>query len=239
MSAASSVALPHTAIDRAARPARNGRLRLLFGVIVLTSTAAFAVSVVSFAKPIGDGGDILPTYAAIQPMREYVWAFFAVAAVQLVIGASAAALAGVLLTPARGARWATAGCGLIWVGAAIYAVGVAGWASLYYFATDTSVVDPGTAARLVDHANDDGARMLGVPFGGALMVALGSLLLAVALWRARTVPRWVPILGAISTMATIVIPPYTAPGLVGEGLSSATTIALGWYAWHRPGAAPA
>jgi hypothetical protein len=232
LSAASSVALPHAALDRAEPPAGDGRLRLLFAVIVVTSVSAFLLSVVSFAKPIGDGGT-LPAFAAIRPVRGYVWAFFAVAAVQLIVGACAAALAGWILTPARGARWATVGGCLIWLGAAVYGVGVAGWAAIYFYATDTTVVDPATAARLVDHANDDTARMLAVPFGGALLVAIGSLLLAMALWRARTVPRWVPIVGALSTVATIVIPPGTALGLVGEGLSSATTVALGWYAWQR------
>jgi hypothetical protein len=232
VSVASSVTLPHAALDRAELPAGDGRLRLLFGVIVVTSLSAFALSVASFAQPIG-AGDALPTYAAIHPVRGYVWAFFAIAAVQLVVGACAAALAGWILTPTRGARWATVGGGLIWLGAAVYGVGVAGWAAIYFYATDTAVVAPATAARLVDHANDDTARMLAVPFGGALLVAIGSLLLAVALWQARTVPRWVPIIGAISTLATILIPPSTAIGVAGEALSSATTIALGWYAWQR------
>jgi hypothetical protein len=56
-----------------------------------------------------------------------------------------------------------------------------------------SGADPATAARLIDHVNDDTVRMLAGPIGGALLVALGSMLLAVALWRARTVPRWVPV----------------------------------------------
>jgi hypothetical protein len=235
VSVASSAALPHAALDRAERPAGNGRLRLLFGVIVVTSLSAFGLSVASLAKPIGDG-DSLPTFAAIQPVRGYVWAFFALAAVQLIVGACAAALAGWILAPARGARWATIGGSLIWLGAAMYGVGVAGWAAFYFYATDTAVVDPATAARLVDHANDDTVRMLAVPFGGAILVAMGSLLLAVALWRARTVPRWVPIVGAISTVVTLLVPPGNAIGLIGEALSSATTVALGWYAWQRRGA---
>src|SRR5262245_53747165 len=206
MSIASPIALPQSALDRAESRTGDGRLRLLFGVIVVTSFTAFALSVMAFAKPLGDA-DALPTYAEIAPVREYVWAFFAVAAVQLIVGACAAALAGWILAPDRGARWATVGGGVIWLGAAIYGVGVAGWAAIYYYGTDPAVLDPATATRLLDHANDDAARMLAVPFGGALLIAVGSLLLAVALWRARTVPRWLPIAGAVSVLATIVIPP--------------------------------
>ena len=74
--------------------------------------------------------------------------------------------------------------------------------------------------------------MLAVPIGGALLVAIGSLVLAVALWRARTVPRWLPIAGALTAVATIVIPPSSALGLVAEAASSVTTVAVGWYAWQ-------
>jgi hypothetical protein len=72
--------------------------------------------------------------------------------------------------------------------------------------------------------------MMSVPIGGALLIAVGSLVIAVALWRARTVPRWVPIVGAVSAVATVMLPPDGAAGLVAEAASSASTIAIGWYA---------
>lgn len=235
MSAATSVALPQAPAAAAARPAAGSRMALLFAVILVTGVSAFAISVVSAAKPIGDG-DSLPGYAAIASQRGYVWAFFVVAGVQLVVGACAAALAAMFLARERGARWATVGGSLVWLGAAAYGVGIGGWATLYYFATDPAVLDGATATRLVDHANDDTARLLAVPIGGALLIALGSLVLAVALWRARTVPRWVPVVAALSAVATIVLPPSGAAGLVAEAASSLTTIAIGWYAWRRSAA---
>jgi hypothetical protein len=203
----------------------------LFAAIVVTSASAFALSFVSFLKPIGTGD--LPDYAGIAPHRDYVWTFFAIAGVQLVVGACAAALATWVLTPDRGARWATVGGSLVWLGAAIYGVGVGGWAAVYYFATEPGVLGPATARRLVDSINDDTARMLAVPAGGAVLVALGSLLLAVALWRARTVPRWVPGIGALAAVVTLAASPDEIVGLMGEAASSATTIAIGWYAWRR------
>jgi len=138
-----------------------------------------------------------------------------------------------LLAPARGARWATVGGSLVWLGAAMYGVGIGGWATVYYFATDPAALDPATAAGLIDHVNDDTARILAVPIGGALLVALGSMLLAVALWRARTVPRWVPIVAGLSGVTGIVLPPDTVAGIVAETASSVTSIAIGWYAWQR------
>jgi hypothetical protein len=232
MSVASSVALAQAPATRMAKAAGGGRLRLLFAVILATSLSALALSVVSYAKPIGNG-DGLPDYAAIAGARGYVWAFFLVAGVQLVVGACAAALAAWLLVPSRGARWATVGGSMVWLGAAIYGVGIGGWAAVYYFGTDPGALDPATAARLIDRVNDDTARMLAVPIGGALLVALGSMVLAVALWRARTVPRWVPVLGLVTAITGIVIPPDTIVGIVAEAASSATAVAIGWYAWRR------
>jgi hypothetical protein len=52
--------------------------------------------------------------------------------------------------------------------------------------------------------------------------------------RARTVPRWVPVLGVLTAITGIVIPPDTVAGIIAEAASSATTVALGWYAWRRP-----
>jgi hypothetical protein len=210
---------------------RGRGLTLLLTVILVTSVSAFALAFVSFLKPVGDG-DGLPAYADIAHVRGYVWTFFIVAGVQLVVGACAAALAGWLLAPNRGARWATVGASLIWLGAALYGVGIGGWATVYYFGTDP-VLDPATGARLIDHVNDDTARLLAIPIGGALLIAIGSLVLSVALWRARTVPRWVPIAGAAAALATIVLPPDGVAGLIAEAASSITTIAIGWYAWER------
>jgi hypothetical protein len=205
----------------------RGRLGLLFAAILVTSVSGFALSVVSFAKPIGDGV-ALPDYGALAPHRAYTWAFFTVAGVQLVVGATAAAIAAMLL--ARN-RWGTIGGAAVWLGAALYGVGIGGWAAAYYLGTDPELA-PDTGAALIDRINDDTAHVLAVPIGGALLIALGALLISVALWRARTVPRWVPIVGALAAVTTIVIPPDTVAGMCSEAASSATTIAVGWYAWR-------
>jgi len=230
MSLTTSVALPRPAAAPGAAP-RAGRLGLLFAVILVTSVTAAGLSLASLLKPIGAGGDALPGYAALAPVRDYAWAFFTFAGVQMVVGVCAAAVAAWILVPARGARWATVGGSLVWLGAALYAVGVGGWAAVYYFGTDRAL-GAATATRLIDRYNHDGAHMLLVPAGGAALVALGSLLLAVALWRARSVPRWVPIVAALTAVATLVLPPDAPAGLVAECASSASTIALGWYAYR-------
>ena len=237
MSVATSSARPELAAVRPRLPRAPGRLTLLLAVIVVTSLSALGLSLVAYLQPIGDG-DALPTYADLAAHRTFVWAFFLAAGVQLVIGVCALAVAGWILTPARGSVWATVGGAMLWLGATVYAMGVGGWATVWYFASDTTTLDVPTATALVDHVNDDALRMLIVPIGGAVVVALGSLVLAVGLWRAGTVPRWLVVAGSVVTLATFASPPDSVPGVLLEALSSLTGIALGWYAW-RFGAARA
>ena len=206
----------------------RGRLTLLFAVIVATSVGAFLLSLVSYVRPIGKSD--LPTFAELSQHRNYVWAFFLVAGIQLVVGVCGAAIAGLVLAPARGSRLATIGAALLFIGAAAYGVGIGGWATVYWFATDTTVLDPATATRLVQEANQDVAHMLVIPIAGAVVVGLGSLVLSAGIWRAATVPRILIILSALSTVATVVLKPDTFSGLSAELVSSLTTIALGWYA---------
>jgi len=212
----------------AAASVLRGRLALLFAVIVATSVGAFLLSLASYVRPIGKSD--FPTFAELSQHRNYIWAFFLVAGIQLVIGVCGAAIVGVVLAPARGSRLATIGAALLFLGAAAYGVGIGGWATVYWFATDTTVLDPATATRLVHAANHDVAHMLVVPIAGAVIVGVGSLVLCAGIWRAATVPRTLIIASALSTVATVVLQPDTFFGLSAELVSSLTTIALGWYA---------
>jgi hypothetical protein len=206
----------------------RGRLRILFAVILATSVGAFLLSLVSYVWPIGKSD--FPTFAELAHHRSYVWAFFLVAGSQLVLGVCAAAIAGLVLTPARGSRLGTVGAALLFLGAAAYGVGIGGWATVYWFGTDTNVLDPATATRLIDDANHDAAHMLVIPIAGAVIVGLGSLVLLAGIWRAATVSRIVIIPSGLSTVATVLLEPDTFFGLTAELVSSLTTIALGWYA---------
>ena len=90
----------------------------------------------------------------------------------------------------------------------------------------------GRASALVGRVNDDAVHTLAVPIAGAGIVVIGSLLLTVGVWRAGTVPKWFLVLSAATSIAAFVVPPSSAAGLVVEGVSSLTTIAIGWYAWR-------
>lgn len=66
-----------------------------------------------------------------------------------------------------------------------------------------------------------------------MLLTIGSLLLAVALWRARAVPRGL----VIAFAATDVLPTVTPFGLLLDLASvafSTTLILIAWYLWQRP-----
>lgn len=210
---------------------RRQRLAVLFAAILLTNVAALALAL---AASIGSEGDVDGfTYSAVQGDRSYFWTFLVLSGSNLVVGVTAIALAAVLLTPARGAVPATVGAAMCFLGAGFYAVGIGGWATAYYFATDLAVLKPATSMALFDQINTDFARTYGAAFGGAALVAVGTVLLSVGLWRAGTVPRWIPIVAAVSILLTFIVPPSGAPGPLVEGTLAVASIAIGWYAWRQ------
>ena len=206
---------------------RPERILALFLVVLGTQLLGLAVA---FWFPIEPGQVGL---AELESERGYVWVFFSLAAVNLAVGLPALALAGWLLTPHRGAVWGTLGGAGICLGAGFYAAGVAGWAGSYFVATSSEVIGVDAAQELLAAVNADDARLWSLAGGGAALVALGTVGLSVGLWRAASVPRWIPVVASVGIVATLVLPVSGAAGLLTEGPVAAAGIAIGWYAWVR------
>ena len=202
------------------------RAGLLLIVLVATSLMAVVGSLLWPEPAVGDWY----TYRDIAPIRERWWTLLTALSVGLVLNVLAQALAALILTPDRGAMWTTAGAGIMWLGTGLYAVGVGGWAAIYFFGTHPALdVESGT--RLLDQVAND-ARLFAVAIPGAVAVALGTIVQAVGLWRSRTLPRWVPILSLAIVLS------FVAPGngVVGALLGvpvAVAGIAIGYYAWRR------
>lgn len=216
-----------TTTSRAGRVA-EGRRALLFAAVLLTSIGGLAVGL---AFPEVDADGFIP-YATVAEYRGFLWGFLALAGVNLVVAVWAGALAALLLTPQRGSRWATMGAALMGVGAAAYGVGLGGWSTALFVATDPVVLDTATATALVEGFQGDATRMWLAAGAGAGLVALGTVLVSVGLWRARSVPRWVPVVLGVSSVATFVLPTSGVAGLITEGPVAVSSIAVGWYAWR-------
>lgn len=88
-----------------------------------------------------------------------------------------------------------------------------------------------TGTALTAFVNDNWQRFGVILVPGFLLLTLGSLLLAVALWRARSVPRWLPVAVGLINVVTFAIP--FGPVLDGlDAAFSATMIAIAWYLWR-------
>ncbi|MBA2632237.1 MAG: hypothetical protein H0U86_04450 [Chloroflexi bacterium] len=127
-----------TAGDQATR--QDVQIGLVFVAICITAVATLAVSLLFPA--VGEDGWF--SYSSVQRSGTFFWPFLTLAAVNIVVAVFAGTIATLLLVPARGWRWATAGAAFAVLGSAFYAVGVGGWATLYYFAANSAALDPAT-----------------------------------------------------------------------------------------------
>jgi hypothetical protein len=215
------------AVERATARRRAGLLLL---VLVVTSLLGVAGSLLWPEPAVGDWY----TYRDIAPIRELWWALLTTLSVGLVLGVPAQALAALLLTWGRGAMWTTVGAVLMWLGTGLYAVGVGGWAAVYFFGTLPQLgVASGT--RLLDAVADD-PRLFAVALPGAALVALGTVVQAVGLLRSRALPRWVPIL-SLAIVLTFVVPGSGVVGALAGIPLAVAAIAIGYYAWRSAGSA--
>jgi hypothetical protein len=144
----------------------------------------------------------------------------------------AVATAVVTAEPRPTSGWATWGGAAMFLGTGLQVTGVAGWAALYYFATDPSG-DPAAVAPLLQTAGDD-LRLFGVAAAGALIVALGTAAQAVGLWRSAALPRWVPIV-SLAIVPTFFLPNAGLLGLITGIPICVAAAAIGHYAWRRAG----
>jgi len=218
-------------LPRAATTHSRARIGAAILVVAMVATTALGL-LVNLFFPEGDGSHL--TYDTIEPMRTFFRAWLTLAAVNLVIGLTAFALAGWLLVPARGWIAATIGACFMLAGGALYAAGVAGVASLYYFGTDPAALDSSTSVTFLEHLDDHMLAVWGPAFGGAVMNVVGQLALALGLWRAASVPRWVPILAATIGI-TFLLPTSGVIGLFVELPSAIAGLGLAWCVWQRFG----
>jgi hypothetical protein len=208
-------------------PVTRRRVGFVGLVLAITSVIALPGGVL-WPEPAG-GGETF-AFTDIQPLRDRWWVLLVFLSANLILNVPAQALATVILVRRRGAAWASVGGAVMWIGTALYAVGVGGWAAAYYFATDPAVGQAAGTA-VMDSANDDLPHLFGVVIVGSLLVAVGTVIQAVGLWRSHAVPRWIPLLW-LTIIPTFVIPGNGAAGLITAVPMVAASIGTAYYAWR-------
>lgn len=219
---------PDTAAAETAAADAATRHRVALLALTLAVTAVLAtVGGLFWPEPAG-GGETY-SYADIADQRTLWWGLLMGLAAMAVVNVPMQALAVMVLVRRRGSRLATTGGVLMWVGAGLQVVGVAGWAAVYFFATDPSV-DATAGSAVIEAANSDLGHLFGLMIPGAAMVLLGTILQCVGLFRSRSVPKWVPI-AALTILLTFVIPGNGVLGLLTSLPMAAGSIGLAYYAW--------
>ena len=190
------------------------------------TSAYVAVGSLLWTEPAGDWF----RYADIAPVRASWWLNLTLLGAAIALTVPLQALATMSLVRGRGATWVTIGSVLAWVGSALLAVTLGGWASTYHVATDPAL-DPAAATALLDRFAAD-ARLFGVGQPGSLMISHGTILASVGILRSRAVPRWIPIV-LLATVFGTILPSWGPVSLVANLPGTIVAIALGWYAYRR------
>jgi hypothetical protein len=178
-------------------------------------------------------GKAIP-YATFSRIHEAWWAWHLFGGLANTLLAVTLAIAVCVLAPRRGAVWATVGAAATLLGGLFFGAGVAAEGAAMGYAGDPRALPRQAGAALLKHINDHPERYVAAIIPGLILSTLGLLVISVALWRAGTVGRWVPITLLAGTVLDFFAPMKIGwvPGL----LQSVAIIAIGWYVWARRGA---
>jgi hypothetical protein len=192
--------------DAVVAPAGPGRLRVVAAALAVS---AAAIAVLLATTPWGDrldsSKDDVLRYDDLLKVHDAAWPSmlvdgFAFAVIGLTVGL------GVLhLARSRGRTAALVGAAMTTAGGILFAMGAVSFATLAWFATADGLSD-GSGQALVDYANDHPGHLMGPDMAGFLLTALGSMVLAAALIRARAVPVVAVVVYILLTLAQFVGP---------------------------------
>lgn len=177
-----------------------GRIRVVAAAL---GGAAAAISALLITTPWGerldDSSDEILVYDKLVSVHDAVWPSmvldgFAFAVLGFTVGL------GVLhFVRGRGRVLALVGAVISAAGGVLFAMGAAAFATTVWFASADGLSD-GTGQTLVDLANDHPGHLMGPNMAGFLLTAIGSLVLAGALIRARAVPVYAVVAYVVLTL---------------------------------------
>ena len=196
---------------------------------VVLAVGAIVSAAFSIWHPEPDANDEFG-YSVMAPIRTSWWAWHVLGGLGTAVLAISLGLAVCLLAPRRGAAWATGGAIVTSLGGLAFLGAMGAEAVLGYYVTDTDALPVDTGTNFISYVNDNFAQLGVMLFPGFMLLGLGGLLLAVALWRAGSVPRWSVVAFAVTNLAGAVLP----FGVVADVVNTvffATILALAWFVW--------
>lgn len=222
----------------AAGAAGQGRLRLVAAALA-TSAVTLAALVVThpWGPRLDSSSDEVFSYGQLLEYREAAWPSMLVDGFAYGILAVCAAVAVCHLVAGRGRVAALVGSVATVAGGLLFAMGAAGHATLAWYATSPGL-SGAAGCDLIGYVNDNPVQVLAPQMAGFALVTLGTLILAVALFRGRTVPRVLVLAFVLATVLLFVELPGDAMNIVQAAqllLVGAVAVPLWCSVAHRHG----
>jgi hypothetical protein len=140
-------------------------------------------------------------YDELAPVRDGIWTSILVDSLAFAAVAIGLSLVVAQVTPTRGSVLANIGAVVATVGGVLFAMGAFAFAMFTWYVTDPAVLPIADGTRVLEYAVANPEHGMLLQMGGFLLYTLGTLFLAAALFRARSVPRWLPIGMIVLTIA--------------------------------------
>jgi hypothetical protein len=219
--------MPTAAPARTIAPAGTGRARAAI-VSAFLALGAVVAAIVVLWQPWGERDKL--SYADLAPHADAAWLGtvvdgLAMAAIGVTLG-----LAVCRLAPARGYTLATIGAVVTGIGGVAFAGGMVAFGTLAWYATNTDAVPADDGAALMTYVESNPGHAIGLQMAGFLLYTIGALVLMGALWRARSVPRWLPIAYLVLTVALFVLDGVALN--VVQSIQTLSLVAVAYYAWR-------
>jgi hypothetical protein len=198
--------------------------------VVAAALAASAViaAVAMLARPIA--AEDWHIYAAFSAERDATWLFSMVVGIATGAAFLTLGLAVSLLVRGRGAALAIGAALLLGVGGFGFASGFFASGALNWYATSDAIPES-AATDLMTYAEDHPLHVFAPQMAGFLLSSLGCVLVAVALWRSRAVPRWL----AVGVPVTLVLMIMAGTGVAYDAMFAvfmASFVAVAWRLWR-------
>ena len=177
---------------------RTSRARTVIGPGILALGAAVVATVLLF-RPWPVRNSFL--YEELAPVRDAIWTSILVDSLAFAAVAIGLSLVVAQLTPTRGSLLANVGAIITTVGGVLFGMGAFAFAMFTWYITDPAVLPIAEGSRVLDYAVANPEHGMLLQMGGFLLYTLGTLFLAAALFRARSVTRWLPIGMVVLTIA--------------------------------------
>jgi hypothetical protein len=201
-----------TTAETTVTPAGSGRLRVVAAALAAASaTVAVLLATTPWGDRLDSSSDDVLTYDKLLDVRDAAWSSMLVDAFAYAVIGVTLGLGVLHLARSKGRIAAMVGAVLTTAGGILFAMGGAAFATLVWFITADGLSD-GAGQSLVDYANDHVGHLMGIDMAGFVTFTLGTIVLSVALIRARALP--VP---AIVVFLLLTFAQFT--GLQGQALN--------------------